>query len=140
MADQGSVYKRCGCVDPVTGRQLGTRFPRLAGGRHGSWYIGLELPAGPEGMRQRIRRGGYPSRTEAAAVLAMLRSPRPGDPGGRILTVGDWLAHWLASRTSPATSTIRGYAAHVRLAASRRSGLCAIPELTCESELRRMPR
>lgn len=64
-------------------------------------------------MRQRIRRGGYPSPAAAAAVLAMLRSPRPGDPGG--LTVGDWLAHWLASRSSPAASTVRGYAAHVRL-------------------------
>jgi integrase len=130
MADQGSVYKRCGCVDPVTGRQLGSRCPRLAGGRHGSWYIGLELPAGPEGMRQRIRCGGYPSRTEAAAVLAMLRSPRPGDPGGRILTVGDWLAHWLASRTSPAASTIRGYAAHVRLYLQPYLGRVLLAELS----------
>ena len=64
---------------------------------------------------RRIRRGGYPSRKAAAAVLARLRVPRPGDPGGRMLTVGDWLAHWLVSRTSPAASTVRGYAAHVRL-------------------------
>jgi hypothetical protein len=89
MAGQGSVYRRCGCVDPVTGRQWGNRCPRLAGGRHGSWYVGLELPTGPAGMRQRIRRGGYPSRAAAAAVLAALRSPRPGDPGSRILTVGE---------------------------------------------------
>jgi hypothetical protein len=45
----------------------------------------------------------------------MLRRPQRGDPAIRILTVGEWLAHWLASRTSPATSTMRGYAAHVRL-------------------------
>lgn len=32
-----------------------------------------------------------------------------------MLTVGDWLAHWLASRTAPAASTVRGYTAHVRL-------------------------
>jgi len=32
-----------------------------------------------------------------------------------MLTVGDWLAHWLVSRTATAPSTVRGYAAHVRL-------------------------
>jgi len=31
------------------------------------------------------------------------------------LTVGNWLAHWLVSRMSPATSTMRSYSAHVRL-------------------------
>lgn len=46
MSGQGSVYKRCGCVDPVTGRQLGTRCLRLAGSRHGGWYVAVELPAG----------------------------------------------------------------------------------------------
>jgi len=114
MAGEGCVYRRCGCVDPVTGRQLGGRCPRLAGGRHGSWYVRLELPAALDG-RRRIRRGGYPSRRAAAAVPARLRAPQAGDAGGRMLTVGDWLAHWLVSRTSPAASTVRGYAAHVRL-------------------------
>lgn len=33
----------------------------------------------------------------------------------RVLTVGDWLAHWLVTRTVTAPSTVRGYAAHVRL-------------------------
>ena len=116
MAGEGCVYRRCGCVDPVTGRQLGGRCPRLAGGRHGSWYVRLELPAGLDG-RRRIRRGGYPSRKAAAAVLARLRAPRPGDAGGGMLTVGDWLAQWLVCRTSPAASTVRGYTAHVRLSA-----------------------
>jgi integrase len=32
-----------------------------------------------------------------------------------MLTVGDWLAHWLVSRTATAPSTVRGYTAHVRL-------------------------
>jgi hypothetical protein len=130
MSGQGSLYKRCGCVDPVTGRQLGRRCPRLAGGRHGSWYIGLELPAGLDGRRCRIRRGGYPSRAAASAVLARLRGPRPGHLGGRVLTTGDWLAHWLASRTSPATSTIRGYAAHVRLYLEPYLGRVLLAELS----------
>ncbi|HEX5296469.1 MAG TPA: tyrosine-type recombinase/integrase [Streptosporangiaceae bacterium] len=116
MISDGCVYRRCGCVDPATGRQYGQACPRLAAdGRHGSWYMRLELPAGLDGHRRRIRRGGYPSRKAAEAVLARLRAPRPGDTGARVLTVGDWLAHWLVSRTATALSTVRGYTAHVRL-------------------------
>jgi integrase len=116
MISDGCVYRRCGCVDPATGRQYGRACPRLAaGGRHGSWYVRLELPAGLDGRRRRIRRGSYSSRAAAMAVLARLRAPRPGDTGARMLTVGDWLAHWLVSRTATAPSTVRGYTAHVRL-------------------------
>ena len=96
MSGLGSVYKRCGCVDPVTRRQLGGRCPRLPGSRHGSWYLELALPAGPGGRRCRIRRGGYRSRAAATAVLARLRGPGHGDQDGPVLTAGDWLAHWLA--------------------------------------------
>jgi len=55
--------------------------------------VRLELPAGLDGHRRRIRGGGYPSRKAALAVLARLRSPRPGGAGTGVLTVGDWLAH-----------------------------------------------
>jgi integrase len=127
---QGSVYKRCGCVDPVTRRQLGGRCPRLAGSRHGSWYLDLELAAGPDGRRCRIRRRGYRSRAAATAVLARLRGPRHGDQDGRVLTVGDWLAHWLVSRTAPAASTVRGYAAHVRLYLAPYLGPVLLAELS----------
>ena len=109
MAGDGCVYRRCGCVDPGTGRQYGRPCPRLAGSRHGSWYVRLELPGGLDGQRRRIRRGGYPSRKAALEVLARLRNPKAGGTGG-ILTVGDWLAHWLVSRTSPAASTAAGSA------------------------------
>jgi len=130
MAGEGSVFRRCGCTDPVTGRQYGTRCPRLAaGGRHGSWYVRLELPTGLDGRRRRIRRGGYPSRKVALEVLARLQNPKASGSGG-IITVGDWLAHWLVSRTSPAASTIRGYAAHVRLYLGPYVGEVLLTELT----------
>ena len=74
MSGHGSVYKRCGCADSLTGRQLGAGCPELAGARHGSWYVRLELPSGLDGRRRRIRRGGYPSRKAAMAVLARLRA------------------------------------------------------------------
>ena len=90
MAGEGSAFRRCGCTDPVTGRQYGSQCPRLAaGGRHGSWYVRLELPAGLDGRRRRIRRGGYPSRKAALEVLGRLRGPKAGGAGA-IVTVGDW--------------------------------------------------
>ena len=123
----GCVYRRCGCADPVTGRQYGRTCPRLAaGGRHGSWYVRLELPAALDGHRRRIRRGGYPTRHAALAVLTRLRSPRPGDNGSRVLTVGDWLV----ARTVTAPSTVRGYAAHVRLHLAPYLGEVLLAELT----------
>jgi len=131
VAGEGCVYRRCGCTDPGTGRQYGRACPRLAaGGGHGSWYVRLELPAGLDGQRRRIRRGGYPSRRAALEVLARLRAPRPGDAGARMLTVGDWLAHWLVTKTATAPSTVRGYAAHVRLYLGPYLGEVLLAELT----------
>jgi integrase len=83
-----------------------------------------------DGHRRRIRHGGYSSRRAAVALLARLRAPQPGDTGARVLTVGDWLAHWLVSRTSPASSTLRGYTAHVRLYLSPYLGEVLLAELT----------
>jgi hypothetical protein len=118
MAGEGSVFRRCGCTDPVTGRQYGTRCPRLgAGGRHGSWYVRLELPGGLDGRRRRIRRGGYPSRKAALEVLARLRNPKAGGTGG-IITVGDWLAHWLV----PAPPRPRGRSCRGRAVPARSYG------------------
>ncbi|HZR48502.1 MAG TPA: hypothetical protein VFB06_03195 [Streptosporangiaceae bacterium] len=93
----------------------------------------LELPGGLDGRRRRIRRGGYPSHKAALAVLARLRNPKTGQAAG-VVTVGDWLAHWLAhwlvSRTSPAASMVRGYAAHVRLYLGPYLGEVLLAELT----------
>jgi len=122
------VY-RCGCVDPVTGRHLGQQCSRLAGGRHGSWYLRLDLPVGPDGRRRRIRRGGYASRRAAAAALAAIRGPDPAEPF-RAITTGEWLEHWLASRTSPAASTVRSYAGHVRLYLKPYLGQVLLAELS----------
>jgi integrase len=114
MSGQGSVYKRCGCIDPVTGRQFGGSCPRLADGGHGSWYVGLELPAALDGSRRRIRRGGYPSGETAEAMLASAadagaKRPHGADPHG-------WATGWRTGWScAPAASTVRSYTAHVWL-------------------------
>jgi hypothetical protein len=87
MAGQGSVYRRCGCIDATTGGQLGGRCLRLADDRHGSWYVGLELPAALDGRRRRIRRGGYPSGEAAEAVLAGLRVPPKAPYSARVVAL-----------------------------------------------------
>jgi len=115
MTTQGSVYSWCGCRDKRSGRRMGARCPLRGQEDHGSWYLSLELPPTPDGRRRRIRRGGFPSRQSAETALARLAMPSPGDPKGMPLTVGQWLERWLVSRTAPRSSTLRGYAAHVRL-------------------------
>ena len=112
MGAQGSVYSWCGCRDPATGGRLGSRCPQRGKSGHGSWYVSLELPAGLDGHRRRIRRGGFPARKAAEQAPAKLRMP--ADPEA-VLTTGEWLDRWLEQRTGPRESTIRGYAAHVRL-------------------------
>src|SRR6266487_4381718 len=109
--DHRSVFKRCSCRNPATGRLLGAACPRLTSARHGSWYFSVELPAAA-GARRRVRRGGFRSRAAAVAALEALRDrPAGHEPG---LLTGAWLERWLASRVSLRASTRRSYAAHVR--------------------------
>src|SRR5436190_4498521 len=97
----GSTFKRCGCRDQRTGRQLGQRCPRLRERGHGSWYLAIELSAAPDGRRGRVRLGGYATRAAAQAALGRLATP--GGQGRRSVagwTIGQWLVAWLAGRQS----------------------------------------
>ncbi|MEU6039207.1 hypothetical protein ABZ801_27765 [Actinomadura sp. NPDC047616] len=62
-------------------------------------------------------------------VLAQLRAPGPEDAGSGLVTVGEWLTHWLATRTR-ASSTVRGYASHVRLYLDPYLGTILLAELS----------
>jgi hypothetical protein len=107
------------------------RRRRLPPARHASsrqLVCGPRTPARPDGRRRRIRRGGYPTRQIARQALAQLSTPGPA--GGTAITTGQWLGRWLACRTSPATSTVRGYAAHVRLYLAPHLGAIPLAELT----------
>src|SRR5258706_16372229 len=61
--EPGRVYKRCGCRGAETGRQV-WQCPKLAESRHGRWYFAVQV-SGPDGRRQRVRRGGFATRAEA---------------------------------------------------------------------------
>jgi integrase len=110
----GLTFKRCGCRDPRTGRQLGRRCPHLRKRGHGSWYLAVELSAAPDGRRRRVRLGGYATR--AAAQAALGRLGKPGGPprrGAAGCTTGQWLAAWLAGRQSLRPLTRRSYQHHL---------------------------
>ena len=83
----GSVFKKCGCREPVLGaggvqvldaagkpkwRRLGASCPKLRSGsgwspRHGSWHVQVEFVDAAAG-RQVIGKGGLGSRAEAEAL------------------------------------------------------------------------
>ncbi|WP_187438298.1 tyrosine-type recombinase/integrase [Actinomadura decatromicini] len=87
----------------------------------------MELPVGSDGRRRRIRRGGFTTRKAAEEALAQVRAP--SGSGGGLVTVGEWLTHWLATR-SGAASTIGGYASHVRLYLAPYLGTVVLAELS----------
>lgn len=75
--------------------------------------MAIELPTGPSGARRRLRRGGYRTRAEAQRALTGLRPPHPTDPRRVLLTTGQWLQHWLATRLRPRPATLRSYHQHI---------------------------
>jgi hypothetical protein len=65
------------------------------------------------GRRERVRRGGYLTRRDAAAARDALLHRSAEDRGVEAWTVGRWLRYWLTTRTSIRPSTLRSYTEHV---------------------------
>ncbi len=76
---EGSIFKRCGCRHPQTGKPLGNACPKLRrpngswSAEHGQWNYQLELPLTTEGRRRQLRRGGFASHRDTAAELDQAR-------------------------------------------------------------------
>lgn len=75
---KGSTYKRCGCRD-TNGKLFGKACPRLRRGNgwssnHGAWHCQIELPATADGKRRPLRRGSFPTQTDAEAELGRIRA------------------------------------------------------------------
>ncbi|MGW2543114.1 tyrosine-type recombinase/integrase [Kitasatospora sp. NPDC001574] len=129
--ERGTVYKRCGCRDPRTKRQLGTRCPKRRRRGHGSWYIALPVTPNAGIPTGRIRHGGY--RTRADAEHALVRLTHPRHLNNTLITVAQWLTHWhdqAERRLRPTTS--RNYRKHVENHLIPLLGTELLTELTAE--------
>src|SRR3984957_19350210 len=94
------VFKRCGCTDGKTDRQLAGRCPHLAEPGHGSWYYAVQV-ATVGGRKARYRRGGFATRdTAAAARQAILDGPADEAAAGA-WTVARGVADWVPPSARP---------------------------------------
>jgi hypothetical protein len=108
------VFARCSCVDVGTGARLGRRCPLLGQPGHGSWYFAAELPA-QAGRRQRLRRGGYPTRVLAVQARDGLLAEPTGHAAGRAWTLERWLNRWLLDvGDCLRPTTVDGYRKHAQ--------------------------
>ena len=113
MNAQDIVFKRCGCTDEKTGRQLAAHCPHLAEPRHGSWYYAVQVTT-VGGRKARYRRGGFPTRESAVAARhAILDGPADQAAAGA-WTVARWLRYWLTlAEPHLRPSTLHGYRDHI---------------------------
>src|SRR6266508_2585828 len=121
----GQVFKRCGCRHPATGRPMDGSCPRLAERGHGSWYFDCTAPT-LSGERERVRRGGYATRRDAAAA----RDAIPDRGSGEAWTVAQWLRYWLTTRTGLHPTTLRSYTGHVEVHLIPHLGRIRLADLT----------
>ena len=113
-SSKGRTYRRCACRGD-DGKQLGARCPALAANaKHGRWFFEVYVPT-PTGGRKQVRRGSWATKREAEAELrgVLNRRDRRVTEDHR-LTVGAFLAGWLADqsrRLKP--TTMRDYRKYV---------------------------
>lgn len=93
MPGSGSVFKRCGCRDPLTKRQLNSKCPKSGQRGHGAWYVSLPVWATTDNLNTRLRQGGYRTKAQALAALERITDRTLSRPGSR-LTTGQWLERW----------------------------------------------
>jgi integrase len=72
MTARGYVTpKRCGCKDPVTGKQLGSKCPRLTSRHHG--WRDYQIPIETTGGERKMKRGPFARVEDAQAALDKVR-------------------------------------------------------------------
>ncbi|GLZ12097.1 hypothetical protein Acsp04_23320 [Actinomadura sp. NBRC 104425] len=65
---KGTVYKRCGCKDPSTGKQIDLTCPKLSNSRYGTWTLDVRINT-TERKGRRLKRGGYTTKKQAETAL-----------------------------------------------------------------------
>jgi integrase len=79
---------------------------------------------------ERVRRGGFPSRSAAEAARDELLARSAEDATAETWTVARWLAWWLSTRGSLRPSTLRSYTNHVQRRLIPYLGRIRLAELT----------
>jgi integrase len=112
-AKQDIVFKRCGCTDAGTGRQLAGHCPHLAEPGHGSWYYAVQVTT-IGGRKARYRRGGFATRDAAVAARQAILDGPADEAAAGAWTVARWLRYWLAqAEPHLRPSTLHGYRNHI---------------------------
>jgi integrase len=112
MRRPGVIFKRCGCNDATTGRRLDRACPRLVERGHGTWYFHASA-TNLLGRSERIRRGGFRSRTAAEQARDQWLAATGEERTARSWTVERWLRYWLSTRTSIRPTTLLHYSRDV---------------------------
>ncbi len=114
---KGSTFKRCGCRDPETGRQLGSRCPRLGERSHGMWWARYDSPGPRDARRTQQTLGPFTTRRDAEAALAKVvdRINSGTYVGLDRQSFADYLDQWLAGKVNLKPHTRLSYETHIRL-------------------------
>ena len=107
------MFKRCGCTDAGSGRQLAGRCSQLNEPGHGSWYYAVQVTT-VGGRKARYRRGGFATREAAAAARQVILNGPADRAAAGAWTVARWLRYWL-TQAGPhlRPSTLHGYRDHI---------------------------
>jgi len=112
-AKQDIVFKRCGCTDEYTGRQLAGRCPHMAESGHGSFYYAVQVTT-VGGRKARYRRGGFATREAAVAARQAVLDGPASEAAAGAWTVARWLRYWLAqAEPHLRPSTLHSYRDHI---------------------------
>lgn len=92
MSGNGSTFKRCGCIDPATGKQLGAKCPDLGKRHHGTWCYEVRIDA--TSGRRKLKRSGFARESDARAVLEQIADliKLAGDDTRTRRRIGDMVA------------------------------------------------
>ncbi|MHA7956381.1 tyrosine-type recombinase/integrase [Streptomyces sp. L500] len=126
-----SYRRRCACKGPKLApdgtplvkddgtpqtRQLGAQCPDLQKKNHGRWYFQIELEPDAAGERQRVRRGGFRTKTKAEEEAERVwKDAQQGVDVQSDETVAEYLTRWIESKRALARTTAEGYQEHIDL-------------------------
>src|SRR3954447_1661168 len=114
---KGFTFKRCGCRDPETGKQLGSLCPKLNRRTHGKWWGRYQSPGPRDGRRNQPTLGPFGTEREAQAALAEVvgRINRGTYVEFDRQTFGDYLDQWLSGKARLKAGTRLSYETHISL-------------------------